>query len=406
MNRQDLWETTQTAWDSLASHKLRSFLTTLGIIVGVATVIAIISIIHGLNTSMARQVESLGSDVIFVRAASPRDGRPGSSERIKKLTSRDATAIEQACSHVAVVAPYRRSLERVEHGGRKTGHIQLLGVTPEYAQVGQYHVDRGRFLNDVDVDRGRDVCVLGETVEQSLFRKRSGIGRHVSIGGRRFLVIGVLEKKGRFITNDLDEITLVPLRTLEKMKGANESIRINVMPVTSETQGLAVDEIRQLLRRRRDIGDEDEEDFEIMTQASLMETYHNITRIGYWVIRVVASISLLVGGIGIMNIMLVTVTERTREIGIRKALGARSRDVLLQFLIEALGLSFVGGVLGVGVGAILGGLVKLASPLPVAIPGWALGLAFGACSAVGLFFGVFPAVRAARMNPVEALRHE
>ncbi|MCK4546418.1 MAG: ABC transporter permease [Candidatus Eisenbacteria sp.] len=406
MNRHELLDAIRTAWSSIASHKLRSFLTTLGIVVGVGTVIAIVSIIHGLNTSMARQVESLGSDVVFVRAAQPEDGRPGSTERVRKLTLRHARMIQRACPHVARVAPFRRTLERVAFEGRKTGHIRLLGVTPDYAEVSQYHVDRGRFLTDLDLDGGRQVCVLGETVERSLFRNRSGVGEHVTIEGRRFLVVGVLEKKGRFITNDLDEIALIPLRTLEKMKGTQESIGINVMPVTTESQGLAVDEIRHLLRRLRGIDEDDDEDFEIMTQASLMETYHSITRIGYMVIRVVASISLLVGGIGIMNIMLVTVAERTREIGIRKALGARSRDVLLQFLVEAVGLSLVGGILGTGLGVLAGGLVRLASPLPAAVPPWALGLAFGTCSAVGLFFGVYPAVRAARMNPIEALRYE
>ncbi len=406
MNRQDVWENAKTAWGSLASHKLRSLLTTLGIVVGVATVVAIVSIIHGLNTAMAGQVESLGTDVIFVRAAEPQDNRPGSTERVRKLTRKDADLILRACPHVARVAHYRASADRIAVGSRKTGYVQLLGVTPEFGYVNKYQVDRGRFLNDVDTDRGRRVCVLGESIERSLFRERSAVGEHVQIEGRRFLVVGVLEKKGRFITNDMDEIVLIPLRAYEKLKGTRGSMRINAVSVRTEAQDLAVDEIRQLLRRKGNIEEGAEEDFQILTQASLMETYHSITRIGYWVIRVVASISLLVGGIGIMNIMLVTVTERTREIGIRKALGARSRDVLLQFLIEALALSAAGGILGMGLGALLGGLVRLASPLPAAVPAWALGLAFGVCSAVGLFFGVYPAMRAARMNPVEALRHE
>ncbi len=406
MNRHELMEASRTAWGSIASHKMRSLLTTLGIVVGVATVVAIVSIIHGLNTSMAGQIEALGNDVIFVRSAEPRDNRPGSTERVRKLTVEDARLILRACPHVDQVAHFRRASERVEAGSRKTGYVQVLGVTPVFGYVNKYEVDRGRFLNEVDGDRGRMVCVLGESIEQSLFRQRSAVGEYVRIVGRRFLVIGVLEKKGRFITNDMDEIALIPLRAYEKLKGTGGSLRINAVPVTAEGQDVAVDEIRQLLRRRGGIEEDAEEDFEILTQASLMETYNNITGIGYWVIRVVASVSLLVGGIGIMNIMLVTVTERTREIGIRKALGARSRDVLLQFMIEALALSIVGGVLGMGVGALLGGLVRLASPLPAAVPAWALGLAFGACSAVGLFFGIYPAARASRMNPVEALRHE
>ncbi len=406
MNRQELWETGRTAWGSLASHKLRSFLTTLGIVVGVSTVVAIVSIINGLNTSMTRQVESLGTDVIFVRAAEPEDNRPGSTEKIRRLTEEDARRILRGSVHVARVAHFRRSVEKIIAGSRKTGYIQILGVTTDYGVVNKYQVERGRFLNDVDVERGRMVCVLGESIVESLFRGGRAVGEHVQIAGRRFLVVGVLEKKGRFITNDMDELVLIPLRSYEKLYGTAGSLRINAMPVSTESQDLAVDEIRQVLRRARDIQKDAEEDFDILTQASLMETYHNITKIGYWVIRVVASISLLVGGIGIMNIMLVTVTERTREIGIRKALGARSRDVLMQFVIEALALSIVGGILGMGLGALLGGLVRLASPLPAAVPVWALGLAFGTCSIVGLFFGIYPAARAARMNPVEALRHE
>lgn len=405
MNRQELWETCRTAGVSIVTHKLRSLLTTLGIVVGVGTVVAIVSIIHGLNMGMARQVESLGTDVIFVRRAEAHASGRGSAAA-QKLTSEDGELILRACPHVASVSTFRRSLERVSAGDRRTGRVDVLGVTPDYAEVNKHHVDRGRFLADIDLDRRRRVCVLGRSIEKSLFPGRSAVGGHVLLSGRRFLVVGVLEEKGRFITEELDDIVLVPLSTFEKLKGAAGTVMINAMPVNTASQSLAVDEIRQLLRRQGRIRADGEEDFRIQTQASLMETYHRITGIGYWVIRIVASISLLVGGIGIMNIMLVSVTERTREIGIRKALGARSRDVLLQFLIEALALSVVGGIMGMGLGALAGVLVGVLSPLPVAVPVWALGLAFGVCSLVGLFFGVFPAGRAARLDPVEALRHE
>ena len=406
MNLQEIQEAGRTAWQSLSTHKLRSFLTTLGIIVGVGTVVAIVSIIHGLNTSMTRQIESLGTDVVFVRAAPPADGRPGAARSGRPVTERDAQWIERSCRHVSKVAPFRSTRDRVEAGSRKTGYIQILGVTPDYGDVNKYEVDRGRFLSEMDAERGRAVCVLGRTVEEGLFRGRSALGEHVFFQGRRLLVVGVLREKGRFITNDLDEIVLVPLRMFERIRGTGQSLRINIMPTSTEALPLAVDEIRHALRRRRGLEPGEPEDFDVVTQASLMDTYRDITRIGYWVIRVVASISLLVGGIGIMNIMLVTVTERTREIGIRKALGARSRDVLFQFLVEALALRVLGGGVGLGVGALLGGVVKLATPLPAAVPPWALGLAFGVCTGVGLFFGVFPATRAARLNPVEALRHE
>ena len=258
----------------------------------------------------------------------------------------------------------------------------------------------------MNVEHRRQVCVLGTDIVERLFPYEDPVGRHVRSGPHRFLVVGVLEEKGSFMGQSRDNLVMIPLTTLQKLAGENLNLDIGVLPEGPGAMQSAMDEVITLLRHRRGLSYEQPNDFEILTQDSLMEVFNNITGAAFAVVVGVASISLLVGGIGIMNIMLVTVTERTREIGIRKALGAKRRDVLWQFLIEATVLSGVGGILGILLGFSLGKFVGAVSPLPSVVPLWTIFLGLGFSSLVGMFFGIYPATKAARLDPIVALHYE
>ena len=411
-----LLELARLSLETFRTHRMRSFLTALGIIIGVMTVISIVSLIQGMNHEVERQISSLGSNTVFIQKFAWGMGRLDFDELSRRpdLTFEDATAIA-ALPSVARVAPQQsRQVSRITYRGNKVSSVELNGVTPGIAEVGNYQVEAGRFLTTNDSMHKRPVCVVGGYIVDNLFPSEDPIGRRIDIEGNRFTIIGVLDRKGSFLGQSMDNVIMIPLTTFYKKFPLPRSRRqrifmsmtIQAMPKSGVPMDNVIDEIRELMRRRHGLGYDKPDDFAVNTQATLREIYQNITRVAFIVMIAVAGISLLVGGIGIMNIMLVAVAERTREIGLRKALGATNRTILWQFLLESVLLAAVGGAIGVALGLGIAKLVEVFGHLRAAAPFWTVLLGFGFSAGVGIFFGIYPASRAAKLNPIEALRYE
>jgi putative ABC transport system permease protein len=406
-----------SALTALRVNKLRSSLTTLGIIIGVFAVIAIVSLIQGMNQFIAQQIQSLGSNIISVSKypwVSLGDEDWREIRRRRPLTIEDAEAIARLPS-VALVAPniHNWEGEPMKYREETVQEVSIIGVTSTYQEVNLHFVESGRYIQESDNEHRRHVVVLAQDVVDALFPTTDPIGKRIRIGVQEFSVIGVLERKGNFLGRSLDNHVLIPLSTFQKMYGATgrivgrfNSVTIDVQPKSQATQEVAIDQITELLRRRRNVPLDEADDFSVNTQSALTSVYRAITGTAFAVMIGVASISLMVGGIGIMNIMLVSVTERTREIGIRKAVGARRSEILWQFLIEAVTLSCFGGGLGIALGFTAAKVVATFTWLHAAISPWAVLLGFGFSAAVGIFFGIFPATKAARLDPIVALHYE
>ncbi|MEO0098850.1 MAG: ABC transporter permease [candidate division WOR-3 bacterium] len=409
------WEYLKLSFATFRTHKLRSFLTTLGIIIGVMTVIAIISLIQGLNRTVEQQIQSLGANSIYIQKVSWGTGRIDFEEIQKRrdLTLEDGYAIAQLPS-VYKVSPLRSHiLSSITYQGNKYKMAEIIGSNPDLQYTANYSVSIGRFLQDDDYKRARKVCCLGQEIAENLFPNTNPIGKRLNILGHPFLIIGILAKKGSFLGQTQDNVIIIPLTTYEqifkKPTGSAAIFRglsLVAIPRSGKEMEKAIDEIRELLRRRRRLRSDQPDDFGINTQETLRTIYRNITNVAFLVMIGVAGISLLVGGIGIMNIMLVAVAERTREIGLRKALGATNRIILFQFLLESSTLSFIGGVIGVIIGIGIAKLVQVFAKIPAAAPFWTIVLGFGFSVGVGIFFGIYPANRAAKLNPIAALRYE
>ncbi|MEO0114982.1 MAG: ABC transporter permease [candidate division WOR-3 bacterium] len=409
-------ETLLLSFETFRSHRLRSFLTILGIVIGVMTVITILSLIQGLNASVESQIQSLGSNTIFVQKFSWGMGSRFDIDELRKrkeLTLEDAEAIAKLPA-VAKVAPQKDyEVSTLTYRGNKVTRVEVIGSTPDLQYTANYSVEAGRFFNQEDHRRKNRVCVIGGYIVDNLFPYEDPIGKQLNIQGHKVLIIGILARKGSFFGQTQDNVIIMPLTTFEKIfpkptgfAAVFRSLTIQVMPKSGKKVDEAIDQIREVLRRRRGLGYDKPDDFGINTQETLRQIYKNITNIAFIVVIAVATISLVVGGIGIMNIMLVSVTERTREIGLRKAIGASSRDILNQFLYEAVSLSVIGGGIGIALGIGIAKIISLISPLKAAAPFWTIILGFGFSAGVGIFFGIYPANRASKLNPIEALRYE
>jgi len=413
MNFADVKESSLMAFDTLRTNKLRSSLTILGVSVGVITIIFMVSIIQGLNKAFADQVESLGSNTIFVSKFDPAFGRPPGPEEIhrKDLNMADAEALRREAPSVAGVSPIHRMIAvTARYQDKQTDTPILLGVTPYYEFVHTQYVARGRFIQDFDMDNRDNVCILGVDVVHALFPYEDAIDKDIRINGNPYRVIGVMEPLGSFFGQSRDNSIFIPINTFDKYypdRPFPEVVFfIIVRPQSRAYVKSAVDEITDILRRRRQVPLGAPNNFGISSQDSLLDIYNQLTGATALVLTAISFVALMIGGIGVMNIMLVSVTERTKEIGVRKAVGATKLNILSQFLIEAVVLTAIGGLAGLAVGEVLALIINKYSPLPAYVPIWAIAVGVGISAAVGIVFGLWPAWKAARLDPIEALRWE
>jgi putative ABC transport system permease protein len=422
----NLTEFLRLAWESISGNKLRSLLTMLGVIIGVASVITMVGISAGTSASIEEQITGLGSNLLFVQSAFQRFG-PGAGPRISTssaggtftvsaeggLVYDDAFAIAEQVAGVVAVAVEQQSSETVKAGNVALDEVTIVGSTAGFPSVRDMQIDEGRYFTDQEVNRKQKVAVLGSTLAQELFGEADPIGQVVTAGDTKLMVIGVFEQRGTVSGVDFDSrlytpITVVFQKFTPSMFARIVGDRVRVIYVKVESPEVldsTIQQIELLLAKRHEVS-LDEADFSITTQQDVIQTQESTTAAFRNLLAWVAGVSLIVGGIGIMNIMLVSVTERTREIGIRQAIGAAPQDIRWQFLTEAVVLSLVGGLIGVLVG-IAGALAFGAlSDLRTVIVTSSIVLAFLSAAAVGIFFGFYPANRAAQLDPIEALRHE
>jgi putative ABC transport system permease protein len=422
----NIFDTIPIAIRALAANKMRSMLTMLGIVIGVGAVIALMAAGQGAQKGITDQIRGLGSNLLFIRPGKPEDNPTNNpvGGTVLTLVLADAEAINNPDRY-----PYIESVTSqvffdatLSAGGENLTASSVTGVTPDYQYTRNHYVESGRFINDDDITRKGLVAVLGANVAEQLFGDVDPIGRTVrlTVGAFRvyfsfsFLVVGVMERKGATATGDEDDLMLIPLPTMQARipyirnpKGQSNVHQITVKVTDPSKFGQAKEEISALLRERHGVVNDD---FTIRSQEDLVSTVNAVSQTLTVLLGSIAGISLIVGGIGIMNIMLVSVTERTREIGIRKALGARRVDILWQFIVEALVVTMLGGLIGVGGGVLAAKLANgqhlFGRNLYTAVTPFSIIVAFTVSAVIGLFFGIYPAFRASRLNPIEALRHE
>ncbi|HXG68223.1 MAG TPA: ABC transporter permease [Blastocatellia bacterium] len=404
------------ALDNVRAHKFRSFLTILGIIIGVTTVIAISSILTGLRANIIQYIEEYGTNNIWAFHLStgvsvgPRDRKEWAR---KKLTVEDAIAIKQNATGVDDVATIMWldwNLDKtIKYNGATYGRADVQGVSANHGAITNVSLQEGRFLSEIDDQHRREVMVIGINVAEALFPLTSNIvGKQVEFLGRNFEIVGVLEKRktGLFGENEEDNAVFIPFRTAKKISPRSDWVMLIIRARTGMLQQ-AFNQTEEILRRQRGVKFNDPNDFDLNTADRFVQQFDSITAGVGLVAIAISSVGLLVGGIGVMNIMLVSVTERTKEIGVRKAIGARRGDIVRQFLFEAMTLTFIGGLLGVILAVGVSFILQLLLPtLPSTIPMWAVITGLTVSIAIGLIFGVWPARKAARLDPIEALRYE
>lgn len=415
----NLSESFRVAWSSLLANKLRSALTMLGIIIGIFAVIVLISIGRGLEAIVNEQFNAIGSNLLFVFPITPGEravGGPPPTRGSRGLSNADVAALRDPfrAPNVAAVAPIVRRNRLVTYGREET-ETTVTGVTPEYEYVRNSPIVEGSFITEEHIVSESRVAVLGQTVVENLFQEyEDPIGQTIRIEGIPFRVVGILAEKGGGSFGDEDDVVLIPLSTAQRRVFQNRSRSgeylvdiIFVEAVDETSMDAAALEITEILRDQHGIRFRDEDDFQVITQQEILSAAGQITGAVTIFLGVIAAISLLVGGIGIMNIMLVSVTERTREIGLRKAVGAKQRDILIQFLIESMLLAVTGGVIGIALGALGAAIAeRLVQDLKTVVSLDTVALATLVSAAIGIFFGIYPAYRAARLNPIDALRYE
>ena len=393
------------AFRSLVANKLRSFLTTLGIIIGVASVVSMISIGEGAKKQTLSTISKFGTNIISIKPGRKKS-RHVSNDRVKTLTLDDATAIRKAVPLITGVVAQVYSSAQLKYQNKNI-ETTVRGTGVDYARLANFTIDRGRFFNLQEVASSRRVAVLGATAKKNLFENEDPIGKTLKVNGHNYLVIGITEAKGALSWFDPDDQIFIPVTTAQKRLFGMDTVQaIDIQAGSMEDMDAIKADIDALLRIRHRVPDGQESDYHVQNSSEWLKSWGEAARTFTYLLGGIAAISLMVGGIGIMNIMLVSVTERTREIGIRKAIGAKKNEILQQFLIESVLMSFLGGGLGVLLGV---GISRTVSKLG----GWdtivsmnSILMAFGFSVAIGIFFGFYPANKAANMNPIEALRYE
>jgi putative ABC transport system permease protein len=395
------------AWDALKAHKLRSLLTTLGILIGVTTIITIWTTIQGLNEYVYGQLSNIGASTVYVQKFPwvITDNYWELRNR-KEVTWKEYEEIEKFASLADAVSPEAYSMKRVSYKQEKYDEILVLGTNEDYMATSNAYPDVGRFLTPLDVQNNHKVAVLGSELATNLFKDENPIERRIKIGSERYRVIGIFEKKGTMFGQSMDNYAVVPIGTFRRIYGGHRGLRIAVLTNNPDKLEDLKDQLRGIMRRVRKTRPADEDDFAINQQDMLTNLYAQLTGTLFMIVFVIGGISLLVGGIGIMNIMLVSVTERTREIGIRKAIGAKRKNVLSQFLIEAVMVSSIGGLIGIILGYAGGSLVLGTMDLTIGVSISAILIGFGFSSLVGILAGFYPAYKASNLNPIESLRYE
>jgi putative ABC transport system permease protein len=422
-------ETAAMAFDTLRSNKMRSALTVLGVVIGVTSIVGMTSLIRGFDTSLRDSINTLGPNTIFISKFSAVSMSSGASfmqlMRRPNITVDDMRAIERLSTTAGMVdiwiggggPPGASSVERVFYRGERTRPIGIMGTTEQYVEINFATMVAGRSFTQQEVQRARPVAVIGYGPYEALFQKRGidPIGKPVRVGNTEYQIIGVIGKRpspGGFA--GADDFAIVPYTAFRKQFGSEKvqrgpfslPVMLVVLPKEGVTREEAIRDVEAIMRIRHGLSLDKENDFDIITSDAILRVWDQISAAILLSLVVISSIALMVGGIGVMAIMTISVTERTREIGVRKAIGARRREILVQFLIEAAVLTSVGGVLGILMGSAIGLIVNVVSGFPVSLPWWSFALGLGFSASIGIFFGMLPAWRASRLDPIEALRYE
>lgn len=392
-------ELLRLAWVALMANKLRSMLTTLGIIIGVFAIILLVSIGTGLQTSITGQISGLGSNLIFVVPGNINGQRSPGGVLPNKLVLNDAKNLSQKLKEIAYVAPAVQQTTTIKYKNKSNKNTTVLGTSANYPQAVKTDLLLGNFFSSTAERSGAKVAVIGTTVQENLFNNINPIGQQITIGSSRYRIIGVAAKKGSIFGVDRDNSVAIPITIAQRQFGFTNVSTIYIAAKKPELVPVVKEQGKNVLLRRLTV-----DDFTLQTQEDTLSTVNTITNTLTIALGGIAAISLLVGGIGVANIMLVSVTERTKEIGLRKALGAKRMDILKQFLLEAIILSLTGGTIGILLG--MGGSIVASRFLQTSVTLWSVALAFGFSVAVGIIFGMAPAIRASRLSPIEALRYE
>ena len=428
-----LGEIVTMAIDTLRTNKMRSALTVLGVVIGIMSIVGMTSLIRGFDESLRDSIRALGPNTIMVQKFSGLTILSGKSflevARRPNLTIEDARAIARECPSVAIIDVWLgvmgNSRSRMYYGHEKTKQLLIWGATENFAAVNFVKLEMGRFFIPAEVEHRRQVVVLGQTPYLSLFPNTDPIGKKVRIGSNEFTVIGVLGPRPSLggLASGADDLAVIPYSAHEKfygkpLKGSAKvtagtfnpavfrTAMIAVVPRDDAGREAAMREVEAVMRVRHSLKLDEPNDFDLATQDAALKVWDQVSRATFLALVVISSIALMVGGIGVMAIMMISVTERTREIGVRKALGARRREILWQFLIEAAFLTSAGGVLGIILGSGIGLLVHWLTKFPISLPWWSFAIGIGFSASVGIFFGLFPAIKASRLDPIEALRYE
>ena len=397
------------ALNAIWTNKLRSFLTVLGNIVAVTSIIAVVSLIQGMNAYVTDAIVSdVGADTFTIQRT-PVVRSADDEDRVRsnpRMTVQDGDAVRRFSENVTAVAAQANSNARIAYQDVALDSVQVQGVSRDYIYFSTFSVERGRLISPTEVDRSRPLTVLGWQTADRLFGPADPIDKVITIRGQHFRVVGVSQKKGSVFGQSQDEFAIIPLGEFQKMFGARSGLQILVKPKTPDLVQAAMDEATVAMRIQRRLRPSQPDNFGMLTSESLLDIYHQATNGIFAVLVGVVALSLVVGGIVIMNIMLMVVSERTREIGLRKALGARRRDIVWQILTESVTLSVLGGMAGTGIGFVLAIIISKLTPLPASVQFWSVLIGIGITAFVGLFFGLYPAMGAARLDPIEALRRE